>query len=227
MAIRNFFVPFAASAALLTSAPSFAQTGGWQLPGETARFGYSTEAPQYGYSELRRAAYDRGYRDGFRSGEEDGRRGDRYYFEDERDYRDADNGYNRTFGDRDRYRQIFRDGFAAGYREGYSRRSYGGNNRGPGWYGQRGPSYGQGGYGGYGGGYYSPALNNGLRDGHEKGVEDARKNRSFDPRRHSWYRSGDRHYERRYGPREQYEDTYRRGFQEGYERGYREGRYRY
>ena len=71
------------------------------------------------------------------------------------------------------------------------------------------------------------AFDNGARDGYEKGLEDLRKNRSFDPRRHSWYRSGDRHYEGRYGSREQYKDVYRQGFQQGYERGYQEGRYRY
>ena len=76
-----------------------------------------------------------------------------------------------------------------------------------------------------GGGYYTPAFDNGARDGYEKGQEDVRKRRSFDPLRHSWYRSGDRHYENRYGSREQYKDVYRQGFQQGYERGFREGRY--
>ena len=69
-------------------------------------------------------------------------------------------------------------------------------------------------------------VQNGARDGYEKGVEDARKNRSFDPLRHAWYRSGDRHFEGRYGSREQYKDLYRDGFRDGYERGYGESRYR-
>ena len=81
-------------------------------------------------------------------------------------------------------------------------------------------------YGQYGGGYSSIAVQNGVNDGYEKGVEDARKNRSFDPLRHAWYRSGDRRYEGRLGSREQYKDLYRQGFRDGYERGFREGRYR-
>ena len=98
--------------------------------------------------------------------------------------------------------------------------------RGP--YGQQGPypsrgTYGPGVY--RNGGYYTPAFDNGARDGYEKGQEDARKRRSFDPLRHSWYRSGDRHYDDRYGSKQQYKDTYRQGFQQGYEQGFREGRY--
>ena len=73
---------------------------------------------------------------------------------------------------------------------------------------------------------HSLAFDNGSRDGYEKGREDIRKNRSFDPLRHSWYRSGDRHYEGQYGSRDEYKNIYRRGFQQGYERGYQEGRYR-
>ena len=72
----------------------------------------------------------------------------------------------------------------------------------------------------------SPAIQNGVNDGYEKGIDDARRRRSFDPLRHEWYRSGDRHYEGRFGPREQYKDSYREGFKSGYERGYREGEYR-
>ncbi len=70
------------------------------------------------------------------------------------------------------------------------------------------------------------AFQNGIQDGYEKGQEDANRGRSFDPLRHAWYRSGDRHYDSRSGSRDQYRDLYRRGFQDGYDRGYREGRYR-
>ena len=65
-----------------------------------------------------------------------------------------------------------------------------------------------------------------MREGFEKGQEDARKGRSSDILRHEWYRDGDRHYENRYGSRQQYEDVYRRGFQQGYEEGFRDWRYR-
>jgi hypothetical protein len=71
-------------------------------------------------------------------------------------------------------------------------------------------------------GYNSVAIQNGERDGYEKGREDARDNDSYDPVRHSWYRSGDRGYNNRYGTRDDYKLVYREGFESGYERGYRE-----
>jgi len=75
--------------------------------------------------------------------------------------------------------------------------------------------------GGYG--YYANvAIDNGYRDGLEKGREDARDRDSYDPVRHRWYRSGDRDYERRYGPKLAYENAYREGFRAGYDRGYRD-----
>ena len=70
--------------------------------------------------------------------------------------------------------------------------------------------------------YNSVAIQNGERDGYEKGREDARDNDSYDPVRHSWYRSGDRGYNNRYGTRDDYKLVYRDGFESGYERGYRE-----
>lgn len=225
---RYLFAPLAAMAALAVPSAGLAQ-GGWRSPADSQRVRYAEQrrAPVY---DSGRYAYDQGYREGLKEGEKDARRGDRFAYQDEREFRDGDRGYHRNYGDRERYRETFRSGYAAGYNDAYRRISdYGRNN---GRYGRndrygdprdggRGP-YGQGSYG-----YYSPGFDNGARDGYEKGQEDARKNRSFDPVRHSWYRSGDRDYERRYGSREEYKNIYRRGFQQGYERGYREGRYRY
>ena len=76
--------------------------------------------------------------------------------------------------------------------------------------------------GGYG--YNSVPFDNGYRDGLEKGREDARDNDSFDPVRHSRYRSGDRGYNSRYGTRESYKLAYRDGFESGYEQAYRASR---
>jgi hypothetical protein len=73
-------------------------------------------------------------------------------------------------------------------------------------------------------GYNAVPFQNGERDGYEKGRKDARDNDSYDPVRHSWYRSGDRGYNNRYGTRDAYKLTYRDGFESGYERGYREVR---
>jgi hypothetical protein len=71
-------------------------------------------------------------------------------------------------------------------------------------------------------GYNTVPFQNGDRDGYEKGLEDARRNNSFDPVRHSRYRSGDNGYNNRYGARDDYKLVYRDGFEAGYERGYRE-----
>ena len=230
---RRFLAPFAAAAVLIVPASGFAQTAAWRLP-SSAELARTSDDAQVSYYDARRAAYDQGYREGAKEGEKDARRGERFAYQDEGEFRSADRGYHRSYGDRERYRQIFRDGYATGYSDGYGRlsrnaRNDGWNSQGPrGPYAQQGPYPSRGGYGPvYRGpqGYYSPAFDNGARDGFEKGREDARKNRSFDPLRHSWYRSGDRDYENEYGSREQYKDVYRRGFQDGYERGFRDGRY--
>lgn len=65
---------------------------------------------------------------------------------------------------------------------------------------------------------------NGYRDGLEKGREDARDRDSYDPVRHSRYRSADRGYSSRYGPKDQYKLVYRDGFEDGYREGF--GQYR-
>lgn len=67
------------------------------------------------------------------------------------------------------------------------------------------------------------AFDNGYSDGFEKGVDDGRHHHSFDPTRHKWFRSGDRHYDSRFGPRAEYENLYRDGFRNGYQAGYADG----
>jgi hypothetical protein len=243
---RFFLVPALGVAALALSTQAHAQQLG-SLP-EVVRPSYSYDDAGQPYYESRRAAHDNGYREGLKEGENDGRRRRVYRYQDNRTWQRADRGYNRSFGDIERYRQQFRAGFTEGYQAGYAR--YGqGNGRydngravprqdsygypgGSGYpypdrnrnpdpsYGNRGP-YNSGRYG------YSAAYPNGVNDGVEKGREDARKRRSYDPRRHEWYRDGDRHYRNEYGSRQQYANVYREGFKEGYDRGYRElGYYR-
>jgi hypothetical protein len=78
-----------------------------------------------------------------------------------------------------------------------------------------------------GGQYHQFAYGNGYTDGYEKGIEDGRHWRTFDPERHRRYRNADHRYDRRYGPRFEYQRAYRDGFLAGYQMGYREaGRYR-
>jgi hypothetical protein len=238
---RLFLVPVLGLAALAAAAPARAQSAGWL--GST-RSAYA-DGERQAYNDARRAAYDNGYREGLKEGEKEGRKNERFLYEDEKTFQHADKGYHREFGDLERYRQTFRNGYAAGYSESYQR--YAAVYASPGRYGSGGvisrrdtgaqvyypnagssyPSYpGNSRAGVYRGGYAGPAFQYGVDDGYQKGVEDAHKNRSFDPLRHDWYRSGDRHYDRDMGSREQYKDVYRQGFQQGYDRGYREGRYR-
>ena len=224
--LRHLLAAVLSASALAAPVSAHAQSVSWRSPAESAaRYADDQRASYY---DARRIAHDEGYREGLKEGEKDARRGERLYYQDEKEFRNADRGYHRNYGDRERYRQSFRTGYAAGYEDGYRRLSVNSRNRNGGWGSGRPGAYGNRGYGGYGNGrygYYSPAFDNGARDGYEKGQEDIRKNRSFDPLRHSWYRSGDRHYEREYGSRDEYKNVYRRGFQEGYDRGYREGRY--
>jgi flagellar biosynthesis/type III secretory pathway protein FliH len=233
MLLKRFIAPVVTAVVLAAPVSLFAQAAPWALPSAAGRYAPADDA-QVSYSEARRIAYDQGYRQGVKEGEKDVRRGERHEYRDEREFQRADRGYNRNFGDRERYRQLFREGYSSGYTEAYSR--YGRYSGDSGAYGRsvpygvqsgRGPYAQRGSVGVYGGpsGYYSPAFDNGARDGFEKGQEDARKNRSFDVLRHEWYREGDRHYENQYGSRQQYKDVYRRGFQQGYDQGFREGRY--
>lgn len=73
-------------------------------------------------------------------------------------------------------------------------------------------------------GYESDAFRRGYDDGIVKGREDDEDGDSFDPARHSWYRSGDRGYTSRLGSRETYRSEYRRGFLAGYESAHHGGR---
>ena len=75
--------------------------------------------------------------------------------------------------------------------------------------------------------FRTPGFENGFADGYEKGINDGDDRREFNPTRHSWYRSANRHYESRYGSKSAYANVYRDGFRSGYEDGYRDGqRYR-
>jgi len=69
-------------------------------------------------------AYSRGYDDGYRQGLYAARDGDRPDVRREGQYRDGDRGYNPRYGSRNQWRQVYRDGFAAGYDQGYRNASY-------------------------------------------------------------------------------------------------------
>jgi hypothetical protein len=77
----------------------------------------------YGYQTARQQGY--GY--GLSVGAADAQRGQSYSPQRSRYWRNATEGYNSSSINRGQYKQIFRDAFEQGYREGYQR--YASNNR--------------------------------------------------------------------------------------------------
>ena len=235
---RLLFVPALGVAALALTAPAQAQTRGWLDDGR------SYPAAQQSFYDSGRVAYDNGFREGLKQGEKDGRKNDRSAIRTRRrssaPTRAITASTARSIAIASRSAPASRPGTPKGIERyapnyGYGNGRYSNGRTVPrrdigDRYGYPNPSnrpvypsYPDT-YGGYGG-YNDLAVQNGVNDGYEKGLDDARKNRSFDPLRQEWYRSGDRHYDSRYGSREQYKDLYRQGFREGYERGFNEGRY--
>jgi hypothetical protein len=162
------------------------------------------------YSRNGGEAYQRGFSDGQRLGDDDARRGRAFNMQTHREYREADAGYNRANGSRDLYRDEFRRGFTEGYRTGYRddrldrRDSRNGN-------GNRGA-------------VRNPGQARGFSDGYRKGVEDRRADRRFEPNRFKEVRQGTAPgYDNDFGSRERYTLSYRDGFRDGYEDGFRGG----
>ncbi len=69
--------------------------------------------------DVQRRAYEEGHRKGFDSGRDDARHGRSQPYERYKEYRNADGGYRRDDGDRDTYRERFRQGFRDGYTEAF------------------------------------------------------------------------------------------------------------
>jgi hypothetical protein len=72
-------------------------------------------------------ARQQGYSYGMNVGAADAQRGQSYNPQRSRYYKNADEGYNSSYGNRGQYKQVFRDAFEQGYREGFQR--YASNNR--------------------------------------------------------------------------------------------------
>jgi hypothetical protein len=167
----------------------------------------ASQSPIYrspaGAPGIDRRAYTIGYDEGRQRGEQDARR-QRSFDPSRHDaYRNVDSR-NRGYGSQTRYAGAFRQGFMAGYNEGYRLSARTG-----------GRAYD---------GYASPAADIGYRDGYQQGREDARDGNRFDPIRSLRYRAGDHDYNRRYGSLDEYKRDYRAAFQAGYDAGYRGGR---
>ena len=81
----------------------------------------------YGYQVAR----DRGYQDGLQTGSGDGQKRQSYDPQRSHFFKNASYGYERSYGNKDQYKQVYRDSFVQGYNEGYRRYDngrYGRNN---------------------------------------------------------------------------------------------------
>ena len=60
-----------------------------------------------------------GYNDGLLAGQKDRSTGHSFRPTQNKGYQDADKGYNSSIGDKNQYKQVYRDGFMQGYQRGY------------------------------------------------------------------------------------------------------------
>jgi hypothetical protein len=73
-----------------------------------------------GSAQLRQTALNAGYNNGVKAGRNDERKGKRFNFTDESDYRNASKDYNSRLGSKSLYQRFFRQGFENGYRDGWN-----------------------------------------------------------------------------------------------------------
>jgi hypothetical protein len=99
--------------AIAGAAPACA-SGGYIYAGDRSSGGYGS------VRGVERIAHQNGYHEGREAGESDARRGRSFSFDRHDDWRDAEGGYRREYGDREFYRHEFREGFRAGYTDGYN-----------------------------------------------------------------------------------------------------------
>lgn len=179
----------------------------------------TAQEPSFRYQLADHEAYDNGFRDGLRHGEEDALNRRAYSFRQYLDYRDANLGYRPGDIELSEYQRAFREGFAAGYADAYDRteRGYPVAPVAPRAMGRipASPPVEE---------FITPAGQFGFRDGYDAGVKDARDRETYDPVRSDRYRDADHHYNNRYGSKEVFKRDYRVGFERGYEQGYRVGR---
>ena len=79
-------------------------------------YGDNGRGSRYNINSL---AFQNGYRDGMTKGREDAEDRDRYDASRHSWYRSANRGYESRYGERSTYQELYRQGFDAGYSEGY------------------------------------------------------------------------------------------------------------
>jgi hypothetical protein len=84
---------------------------------------YHNRNHNYNYENARQ----QGYSYGMNVGAADAQRGQSYNPQRSRYWKNATEGYNSSYGNKGQYKQVFRDAFEQGYRDGFQR--YGGYNR--------------------------------------------------------------------------------------------------
>ena len=76
---------------------------------------------RYGNNNIYQVARQQGYSNGLGTGAADAQRGKSYDPQRSRYWKNATDGYDSSYGNKGQYKQIFRDAFVQGYREGYQR----------------------------------------------------------------------------------------------------------
>jgi hypothetical protein len=112
----------------------------------TAQAQYRDRSDRYGNDRYRNDRYrdrdwnrnngfqvarQQGYSYGMNVGAADAQRGQSFNPQRSRYYRDGTQGYSSYYGNRGQYRQVFRDAFIQGYRDGFQRYAYRRNDRRP------------------------------------------------------------------------------------------------
>jgi len=94
---------------------------------------YDRRNDRYGdrYNNSYQVARQQGYSYGMSVGAADAQRGQSYSPQRSRYWKNASEGYNSYYGNKGQYKQVFRDAFEQGYREGFQRYAY--NRRGGRW----------------------------------------------------------------------------------------------
>lgn len=99
----------------------------WERRNRDDRYWDRDDRYRYGYNGYA-IARQQGYSYGMNVGAADAQRGQSYSPQRSRYWKKATEGYNSYYGNKGQYKQVFRNAFEQGYREGYQRYAY--NRRG-------------------------------------------------------------------------------------------------
>src|ERR1043166_2316849 len=195
------------------------------------QYGRDRNLDQYGnYGgsvELRQAALNAGYDQGFRQGNYDRQNGgQKSNYRNSEVYRRATQDYRSRLGDRELYRRYFREAFDRGYNsygnqsnpvrdDRYQYPNRGNNNT----QGRRGRNWD--GYGNFGGSaeLRQTALNAGYNEGNKQGQKNRNGRNNYGFQGQAAYQKATKDYSSRLGDR----SLYQRYFREAYENGYSDG----